>query len=127
MKFILYKDGFGFAVYDPNDGSVRHSPAYHEATEASLDDWSDVLGFDFGDYHQIMCASSIEKLKSSLTDWRYGHDEIEAACGGDTALLVRAQVTMRRVQIDLELASRSAALPNAKLTHECRANNTRPR
>ena len=112
MKYILYKDGFGFAVYEPNDGSVWHTHKYPEAAEASLDDWSDVLAFDFGDYHQIMCAGSVEKLKASLTDWRYSHDEIEAACGGDTALLVRAQVTKRRVQIELELASRSAALPN---------------
>lgn len=65
MKYILYKDGFGFAVYEPNDGSVWHTHKYPEATEASLSDWSDVLAFDFGDYHQIMCAGSVEKLKAS--------------------------------------------------------------
>jgi hypothetical protein len=79
MKYILYKDGCGFAVYDPNDGSVKHTQQYAAATEAELSDWSDVLGFDFGDYHQILCASdaSVEYIEigkrwrkdSSIEEW----------------------------------------------------------
>ena len=65
MKYILYKDGCGFAVYDPNDGSVNHTQQYEAATEAELSDWSDVLAFDFGDYHQILAGSSLAKLKAS--------------------------------------------------------------
>ena len=58
----------------------------------------------------------VKKLQAAMTDWRYGHDEIEAACGGDTAILVRAQVTKRRVQIDLELAKRAAEPSNKQIT-----------
>lgn len=45
-----------------------------------------------------------ERIKTALTDWRYSHDEIEAACGGDMALLVRSKVTARRAVIDAETA-----------------------
>ena len=38
-------------------------------------------------------------LVGALADWRYSHDEIEASCGGEIALEVRAKVTARRAQI----------------------------
>ena len=40
------------------------------------------------------------------TDWRYGHGEIEAACGGETAQMVRREVMERRARILAELAKR---------------------
>jgi hypothetical protein len=63
MKYLLYKDGAGFAKYNPDDGSISHTLDYLNADEACLSDWSDVLAFDFGDYHQILCAGSVEKLQ----------------------------------------------------------------
>lgn len=36
---------------------------------------------------------------SALTDWRYGHGEIEAACGGEMAQEVRKAVMARRERI----------------------------
>jgi hypothetical protein len=65
MKYILFKDGCGFAKYNPDDGSVSHTLNHGEATEAELSDWSDVLAFDFGDYQQILACSSLAKLKAS--------------------------------------------------------------
>ena len=65
MKYILFKDGCGFARYNPDDGSVSHTLNYDEATEACLSDWSDVLDFDFGEYRQIMRSADVEKLKAS--------------------------------------------------------------
>ena len=65
MKYILFKDGCGFAKYNPDDGSVSHTLNHGEATEAELSDWSDVLAIDFGDYQQILACSSLAKLKAS--------------------------------------------------------------
>lgn len=55
-------------------------------------------------------AEELERLKQQLTLWRYAHDEIEAACGGETALMVREKVMSRRARIDKEngLASEQA-------------------
>lgn len=38
-------------------------------------------------------------METILTDYRYSHDEIEAACGGDVALSVRRKVMNRRADI----------------------------
>lgn len=38
-------------------------------------------------------------LRKNLTLHRYGHDEIEAACGGEVALVVRKDVMKRRAAI----------------------------
>jgi hypothetical protein len=65
MKYILFKDGVGFARYIPDYGIIEHTLNYMDATEACLSDWSDVMFFAFGDYHQILCSSSVEKLKAS--------------------------------------------------------------
>ena len=65
MKYILYKDQFGFAVYEPNDGSVSYTCFYPEATEAELSDWSEVLGSDLIGWHAILAGSSLAKLKAS--------------------------------------------------------------
>ena len=40
--------------------------------------------------------------------WRYAHGEIEAACGGKTANMVRERVLMRREKIDAENEMRKA-------------------
>lgn len=63
MKYLLYKDGAGFAKYNPDDGSISHTLDYLNADEACLSEWSDVLAFDFCDYYQILCAGSVEKLQ----------------------------------------------------------------
>ena len=39
----------------------------------------------------------------TVDDWRYSHDEIEAACGGERALEVRAAVMKRRKRIIAEM------------------------
>jgi hypothetical protein len=41
----------------------------------------------------------IDRLRRAIVDWRYSHDEIEAACGGEVALDVRARVMARRAAI----------------------------
>lgn len=41
----------------------------------------------------------LELLKVNETHWRYAHDEIEAACGGEMALTVRHKVLLRRYDI----------------------------
>ena len=44
----------------------------------------------------------VRRLRTALADieWRYDHGEIEAACGGETALFVREKVLNRRKFID---------------------------
>jgi len=62
LSYQLYKDGCGWAVYEVNDGSIRHTHHYLEATEAQLSDWADVLGDDLPLYHHILCAGDAAKL-----------------------------------------------------------------
>jgi len=62
MNYQLYKDGYGFAVYDPNDGQIRHTQKYLEATEASPASWADVLGDALDGYHQILSAPDAARL-----------------------------------------------------------------
>ena len=62
MKYLLYKDGAGFAVYDPNVGQIRHTLNYLEATEAATEDWADVLGYNLNIYHLILCAGDIARI-----------------------------------------------------------------
>lgn len=47
----------------------------------------------------IDAREEIAILTKSQTDFRYSHDEIEAACGGETALAVRNNVMRRRASI----------------------------
>jgi hypothetical protein len=100
MKYILYKDGCGFAVYDPNDGSVSHTLNYAEATEACLCDWSDVLAFDFGDYKQIMRSSDVNTLATAAL--RYHENSIPSANHMEEWHALKAAL---------------AALPNGDLSH----------
>jgi hypothetical protein len=62
MNYQLYKDGYGWANYGPNDGQIRHTQNYSEATEASPASWADVLGDKLDDYHQILCAPDAARL-----------------------------------------------------------------
>lgn len=54
------------------------------------------------DCQRPMCVLRREnaELRESLTDFRYSHDEIEAACGGEIAMVVRKDVMKRRAAID---------------------------
>jgi hypothetical protein len=45
-------------------------------------------------------------LKLNQTYWRYGHDEIEAACGGEVAMSIREKVMKRRAAIETETDNR---------------------
>jgi hypothetical protein len=52
--------------------------------------------------HPLGLAALLEEngmLKLNMTYWRYGHDEIEAACGGEVAMTVRSKVMKRRDEI----------------------------
>jgi hypothetical protein len=62
MKYQLYKDGYGWAAYDPNDGKIRHTQNYPEATEATPVSWADVLGDALDEYHQILSAPDAARL-----------------------------------------------------------------
>lgn len=50
-------------------------------------------------------ADEIERLRAAMLDFRYSHDEIEYACGGEVAMSVREKVMARRARI---------VTPNAK-------------
>jgi len=41
----------------------------------------------------------VERLRAVMLDFRYAHDEIEYACGGEVAMAVRAKVMARRAKI----------------------------
>ena len=43
--------------------------------------------------------ADIASLEVDLVEWRYSHDEVEAACGGEVAQQVRAAVLTRREEI----------------------------
>jgi hypothetical protein len=53
MKFILWLDGKGWAIYDPNDGQIEHTLIIMEAVEATMADWSDLLGPELVKYKPI--------------------------------------------------------------------------
>lgn len=58
--------------------------------ESEIEQWEYILRV-YEDEHQ--------SFLNSLTDFRYSHDEIEAACGGELALRVRDEVMKRRESI----------------------------
>jgi hypothetical protein len=68
MNYQLYKDEYGWAAYDPNDGKVRHTQKYLEATEASLASWADVLGDSMDDYHQILSVPDVARLMAQSSN-----------------------------------------------------------
>ena len=70
MKYQLYKDGFGWAVYEPNDGSIWHTHMKPQATEACLSDWADVLVEEMQNYHKILCDRDSERLVASSSNDR---------------------------------------------------------
>jgi len=83
MKYQLYKDGYGWAVYDPNDGQIRHTQKYLEATEASPASWADVLGDTLDEYHQILSAPDAARLiaQSSNTVSKWPQPKPHDWCG----------------------------------------------
>ena len=66
----------------------------HERLEKANDcSWTDLAIATAKEYAGELLAANQE--------WTYGHGEIEAACGGKTALAVRQKVMARRKSIDL--------------------------
>lgn len=57
-------------------------------------------------FEELMDAAvALESSIKDAQEWRYHHSEIEAACGGETALNVRNAVMKRRERILAEIKS----------------------
>jgi hypothetical protein len=56
----------------------------NELVIPSPDNWRVVR---LAKYELEKMLAECDALKTALTDWRYSHDEIEAACGGEMLYL----------------------------------------
>lgn len=67
-KYLCFKPHYGFAVYLPDDGSISHTQVVGEATEATKDDWSDVIGMNLADYQFVPAEITVHQLERELNE-----------------------------------------------------------
>jgi hypothetical protein len=62
LRYVLYRDGHGWAVYDPHEVRISYTSHYLAASEALLESWANVVGLELADHHKIPTSADIERL-----------------------------------------------------------------